>query len=179
VDAWAKQHEEELNRVFESQKSQYLPECRRLRHVLVKVAEGATDDEKAQARSKIDGILGRIKRGEDFGQVAREASDDGSASEGGDLGCVQRGKMVKPFEDAAFALGPTEVSPVVQTQFGFHLIKADAILKGADAEAEGRRESAKSLMTKEETEQLAAETAKRVLAAAKGAESSTKRWLKR
>jgi len=158
----------EVNRVFDSRKSQYLPECRHLRHVLVKVQEGATDDEKAAARAKIDDVAKRVKK-EDFAAVAKAVSEDpGSAVRGGDLDCVTKGKMVKPFEDAAFALGEGQVSDVVETQFGYHLIKVDAILKGGDAEAEGRRETVRQLMMSEEAETLAAETAKKILAAAKG-----------
>lgn len=167
VDEWAKQHEDEVNRVFETRKTQYAPECRRVRHVLVKFAEGATDDEKTEARAKIDGILARAKRGEDFASLARATSDDTSAPVGGDLGCIQRGKMVKPFDDAAFALDAGQISPVVETQFGFHVIKVDAVLKDADAEAAGRRETAQQLMMNEEAETLAAETAKKVMAAAR------------
>jgi peptidyl-prolyl cis-trans isomerase D len=168
VEAWAGQHAEEVGRVFESRKSQFLPECRRARHILIKVPETAGADEKASARQKIEGVLERVKAGADFARVARETSDDGSASEGGDLGCFQHGRMVKPFEDAAFALKVGEVSPIVETQFGYHVIKLEGIYSGPQAEAEGRRETARSLMITEEAEALAAETAKKILAAIKG-----------
>jgi peptidyl-prolyl cis-trans isomerase D len=168
VDAWAKEHKDEVDRIFETRKSQYLPECRTARHVLIKLPDGASDEQKAEAEKKINAVLDRVKKGEDFSKVAREESDDtGSASEGGDLQCVQRGKMVKPFEDALFALAPGQVSDVVKTQFGYHVIKLDGIYKDADAEAIGRREVAKATMITEEGESLAAETAKKVLAATK------------
>lgn len=168
VEAWAKAHEEEVGKVFEARKSQYLPECRMAEHILVKVAEGATDEEKAEARKKIEAAAARIKNGESFESVAREVSDDTSAAEGGSLGCVPKGKTVKPFEDALYALEPGQVSGVVESQFGLHLIKLDAVYKDADAEAQGRRETARALMVGKEGETLAAETAKKVLAAAKG-----------
>jgi peptidyl-prolyl cis-trans isomerase D len=167
VEAWAKSHEDEVNKVFEGRKSQYLPECRSARHILVKFPEGATEEQKSEASRKIEASLDRLKRGEDFAKVARDTSDDSSASAGGDLGCFQRGRMVKAFEDAAFALKPGELSGIVQTQYGFHVIKLDGIYKDADAEALGRRETAKSLMASEEAEALAAATAKKVLAALK------------
>src|SRR5262249_52099519 len=152
VEAWGKAHEEEVNRVFDARKAQYQPECRRLLHILIKLPDGATDDEKAAARAKIDDAAKRLKK-EDFAAVAKGVSEDpGSAVRGGDLDCVTKNKMVKPFEDAAFALGEGQVSDVVQTQFGLHLIKVDAILKGGDAEAEGRRETIRQLMMSEEAE---------------------------
>jgi len=167
VDLWAKAHEDEVNKLFDTRKSQYLPECRTARHILVKVPDGATEEQKTEASSKIGFALERVKKGEDFAKVARETSDDTSAAEGGDLGCFQKGRMVKPFEDAAFALAPGEISGVVTTQYGFHVIKLEAIHKDADAEALGRRDTAKSLMVSHEAEALAAATAKKVLAAVK------------
>jgi peptidyl-prolyl cis-trans isomerase D len=167
IDAWAKSHKEEVDRVFETRKSQYLPECRSARHILVKLPEGATDDQKETASKRASTLLERVKKGEDFAKVAREESDDTSAAEGGDLGCFQRGRMVKPFEDATYSMNPGEISSLVPTQFGFHIIRLDAIYKGDEAEAFGRRETAKNLMVSIEGEGLAAETAKKVLAAVK------------
>jgi peptidyl-prolyl cis-trans isomerase D len=168
VDAWVKNHQEEVDRVFETRKAQYLPECRSARHILVKLPEGATDEQKETAQKRATAVLDRVRKGEDFAKVAREESDDSSASEGGDLGCFQRGRMVKPFEDAAFSMNPGQISDLVTTQYGFHVIKLDSIYKGDQAEAFGRRETAKNLMVNLEGEALAAETAKKVLAAVKG-----------
>jgi peptidyl-prolyl cis-trans isomerase C len=67
--------------------------------------------------------LERLNKGEKFGRVARAVSRCPSAKHGGDLGTFTRGKMVKEFEDAAFALGKGEVSGVVRTKFGYHVIK--------------------------------------------------------
>jgi peptidyl-prolyl cis-trans isomerase D len=167
VDAWATAHKEEVDRVFETRKSQYLPECRTARHILVKVPEGATDEQKEEAHKKIDAALARVQKGEDFATVARQESDDTTAADGGFLGCFQRGRMTKPFEDAVYALSSGQISPVVETQFGLHVIKLEGVYKDADAEAVGRRETAKNLMSSQEAESLAAETAKKVLAAVK------------
>ena len=118
-----------MGRVFESRKTQYLPECRRARHILVKVPEAAGEDEKAAAKRKVETALERVKAGEDFAKVAKQVSDDGSASEGGNLGCFQQGRMVKPFEDAAFGLESGRDLAIVETQFGYHIIKLDAVYK--------------------------------------------------
>jgi len=98
-------------------------EAVRASHILVMANEGADEATKKAARSKIDGLLQRVRGGEDFGKLAREHSDDGSKEQGGDLGFFGRGQMVPPFEQAAFALKPGDVSDVVTTQFGYHIIK--------------------------------------------------------
>jgi peptidyl-prolyl cis-trans isomerase C len=85
--------------------------------------EKADEATKKAARTKIDGILKRVKAGEDFGKLAQENSDDGSKAQGGDLGFFPQGKMVPAFDKAAFSLKPGEVSDVVTTEFGYHIIK--------------------------------------------------------
>jgi parvulin-like peptidyl-prolyl isomerase len=82
-------------------------------------------DTKA-ARAKAEDLLRRVRAGEDFAALAKEFSQDrGSKPDGGDLGWFGRGMMVKPFEDAAFALKGGEVSGIVETQFGYHIIKVE------------------------------------------------------
>jgi len=97
----------------------------RASHILVAVPQNADAATKAKARAKAEGLLKRIKAGEDFAALAKENSEDpGSAIQGGDLGPpFPRGQMVGPFNDVAFKLAPGMVSDVVETQFGFHIIK--------------------------------------------------------
>jgi peptidyl-prolyl cis-trans isomerase C len=95
----------------------------RASHILVKVEPNADDATKKQARAKIDGILKRAKAGEDFAALAKQNSDDGSASVGGDLNYFPKQQMVPEFSTAAFALKTGEISDVVTTQFGYHIIK--------------------------------------------------------
>src|SRR5690606_24013284 len=87
------------------------PEQVRASHILV--------DEKAKAEE----LLAQLKNGADFAELAKEHSKDGSAAQGGDLDYFGRGRMVAPFEEAAFALNVGEISDVVESQFGFHIIK--------------------------------------------------------
>lgn len=95
----------------------------RASHILIK-SEADTDPvSKDERRTKLEAVKKRIENGEDFAALAREFSQCPSAEKGGDLGFFERGNMVKPFEDAAFSMKPGEVSDIVVTPFGFHLIK--------------------------------------------------------
>jgi len=78
---------------------------------------------KEEAQSQIGEIAQQLQGGGDFGALARAHSDCGSAQAGGDLGSFGRGQMVKAFEDAAFALNVGDTSEVVETPFGFHIIR--------------------------------------------------------
>ena len=171
VQAWADQNKEDLDKAWEARKSQFLPECRVTRHVLVKLSETATDEEKAEAKKKAERLLERINGGEDFAEVARKTSDDTSGSRGGELGCVQKGKMVKPFEDAMLGLGEGKVSGVVQSEFGFHILKVERIAKDADAEKLGRQQTAIESYIGRESDRLATEGAKKILEAVRGGKS--------
>jgi hypothetical protein len=96
----------------------------RASHILMQIPPQATPSQTDSVRRRMQDIADRVEAGEDFSALAREFSQDpGSASQGGDLGWFDRGEMVRPFEDAAFALEPGETSGIVQTPFGFHLIR--------------------------------------------------------
>ncbi len=99
------------------------PEQVKASHILIKVEPDATDAQKAEARKKINDVQQKIKNGGDFAELAKQYSEGPSNVRGGDLGYFSRGQMVKPFEDTAFAMQPNEVSDVVETRFGYHLIK--------------------------------------------------------
>lgn len=105
--------DEEAKKVYDAKVAGMKPEEEiHARHILV-----ATEAEAKEVKE-------RLKKGEDFATVAKEKSKDPSA-EGGDLGFFSRGQMLKPFEDAAFALKEGEISDPVQTQFGWHIIKVE------------------------------------------------------
>jgi peptidyl-prolyl cis-trans isomerase C len=92
-------------------------------HILIKVDPEADALQKAEAQKKIDVVKQKLDQGEDFAALAKEYSEGPSGPKGGDLGYFTRGQMVKPFEDAAFAMKPGDVSGMVETRFGYHLIK--------------------------------------------------------
>lgn len=92
-------------------------------HILLRLDQKATESERATARHRIDSISEALKQGADFAKLARELSQDpGSARQGGELPFVSRGQLVKEFEDAAFALSDGQVSDVVESPYGYHII---------------------------------------------------------
>jgi peptidyl-prolyl cis-trans isomerase C len=99
------------------------PELVKASHILIKVTPDAKESEKIQARKKIESVQKKVRQGEDFGLLAKANSEGPTAQREGDLGYFSRGRMAKPFEDAAFALKVGEVSEIVETQFGYHVIK--------------------------------------------------------
>ncbi len=100
-------------------------EKRRASHILIGFGPGATPEAKAQAKKKAEEILAEVKKNPaKFAELAKKNSQDpGSAEKGGDLGMFGRGAMVKAFEDAAYSMKPGQVSDLVQSEFGFHIIK--------------------------------------------------------
>jgi parvulin-like peptidyl-prolyl isomerase len=142
IDNYYKQHPEEFNEVH-------------ARHILIatvapqdeKDDEDKGDDKKAkpltkdEARKKAASILERIQKGEDFATLAKENSDDpGSKTSGGDLGYFAKGKMVPEFEAAAFSLKPGQVSGLVETKYGFHIIRVEDVRQLAATDAKVRQQ---------------------------------------
>ncbi len=99
------------------------PEQIRASHILIKVPKDADAATKAAARKKIEDVQKKLKGGAKFSDLAKKVSEGPSSKNGGDLGYFGKGQMVKPFEDAAFALKKGEMSNIVETQFGYHIIK--------------------------------------------------------
>lgn len=99
------------------------PETVQASHILIGVDPKASAEEKAKAKEKAEALLKRAKAGEDFAALAKTNSTCPSAPQGGDLGYFSKGQMVPAFEAAAFSLKPGEISDVVETQFGYHIIK--------------------------------------------------------
>jgi peptidyl-prolyl cis-trans isomerase C len=99
------------------------PEQVRASHILIKVDPQGNESQKAEARKRIEEIQEKLRQGEEFEALAGQYSECPSAASGGDLKYFRRGQMVKPFEAVAFTLKPGDVSEIVETRFGYHLIK--------------------------------------------------------
>jgi peptidyl-prolyl cis-trans isomerase D len=146
--------EEDLRKYYEENKARFTtPEERRASHILIKADKTAPPAERAKAKAKAESILAQLKKSPDsFAELAKKNSDDpGSADKGGDLDFFGRGAMVKPFEDAVLALKPGETSGIVETDFGYHIIKLTAVRGGAvkpydavrgEIEAEAKKQQA-------------------------------------
>jgi len=120
--------DEELEYFYRQNFNRYsIPEERRARHVLIKTAENDSEDIRNEKSALAAQVLELARSGEDFSDLAKQYSQGPTGPKGGDLGSFTRGRMVKPFEDAAFSLNEGEISDIVETQFGFHIIKLEKI----------------------------------------------------
>ncbi|HAS90538.1 MAG TPA: peptidylprolyl isomerase, partial [Desulfovibrio sp.] len=119
------------------------------RHILIAVDENAADKEVAAAEKKIKKVLAKAKSGQDFAKLAKKYSEGPSAPKGGELGWFSHGAMVKPFEDAAFALKKGEVSKPVRTRFGWHLIKIEDVRKAGQKELDQVKDEISGMIAQE------------------------------
>lgn len=139
--------DEEIAKFYEENGESFeTPEQVRASHILVKVDAGASDEDKAAAKTKIEGLLAQVKEGADFAELAKANSDCPSKEKGGDLDWFGKGQMVKPFEEAAFALAEGAVSEVVETSFGFHIIKKTGAKEAGKTPLEEVKDDIKSYL---------------------------------
>jgi foldase protein PrsA len=102
--------------------------------------EKAKEEAKKEAKKKAEEVLAKVKAGDDFAALAKEFSDDGSAEQGGDLGEFTRGQMVDAFEDAAFALEVGQTSDLVESEFGYHIIKLEEKIDATEEEIQQKKD---------------------------------------
>lgn len=127
--------EQELRAYFDAQRARFEDRPATVTFRQVVVAPTASDSARAQARARLEGIRQEVLAGEDFATLARRHSaDPGSRELGGDLGWFRQGRMVDAFDRVVFTMRPGQVSGVVESPFGFHLIKLERV-KGAERQA--------------------------------------------
>ncbi len=134
VEAQVSVTDEDIRKFYEKNISRYkTDEQRRASHILVQAPKNAPAAEKAAAKAKAEKLLAQVRKApNDFAKVAKANSDDpGSAERGGDLDFFGKGMMVKPFEDAAYKLKEGEISDIVESDFGFHIIRVTGIKAAA------------------------------------------------
>ena len=133
-----------------------VPEDLHLRHILLRVLPGADESVRMEKRKTMEGLLERVRAGEDFGELAKIYSEDpGSKKGGGDLGYVKKGTLVPEVERAAFDLKPGEVSDIVSSSFGLHLIKVEDYRASNVEPLEGVKEKIRETLTEEKAWRLA------------------------
>lgn len=135
-----------------NQKAFVQPEMVKARHILITVPKDATEAQKEESRKKLEGIQKKVTAGEDFAELAKTHSQCPSSSDGGNLGEFTRGQMVKPFETAAFSLEPGQVSPIVETQFGYHLIKVEGKTPERTMDYDHMKKNITRLLTQEKVQ---------------------------
>jgi len=132
------------------------PEEVHVRHILLRVSPGADESVRMEKRKAMEGLLERVRAGEDFGELAKIYSEDaGSKKGGGDLGYVKRGTLVPEVERAAFALKPGEVSDIVSSSYGLHLIKVEDYRSSHAEPLEDVKEKIRETLTEEKAWRLA------------------------
>ena len=154
--------EEDLRKYYSENISRYtVAEERRASHILIAAAKEASAAERSKAKAKAEALLVELRKSPaTFAAVAKkESSDTASAERGGDLDFFARGAMVKPFEDAAFAMKAGEISNVVETDFGFHIIRLDAVRGGDKKPFEAARAEIEAAVKKQLAQAKYAEAA--------------------
>ncbi len=143
--------EETLRQYFEDHRSEFVAEQeRRVRHILIPV-----EGDENKVRQKVEKLVEQLRQGADFPALAKEYSrDPGSAADGGDLGWVNRGVMVKPFEEVVFAAKPGEITGPVKTEFGYHIIEVTDVRGGAEAGFEQVRDKVEAAYRHAQAEEI-------------------------
>jgi len=161
--------EQEMLARFQEASAQLQQRPRSLTFRQVVIQPEWSDSAQAAARAEAEALLERVRAGEDFADLAREHSDDeGSASLGGDLGWFRRGQLVPEFENVAFALGAGRVSGIVETMFGYHIIKVERVRGRSEVQA---RHILVEPPTSEEDREAGRELAQEVAERARAGES--------
>ena len=175
LNAFIAANRNDVDAEYEREKHRYtgLEKQVHARHILIKAEDSANQETKAAARKRAEELAARAKKGEDFAALAQKYSEDtGSAKKGGDLGWNPKGRMVKPFDEAQFALKPGDISDVVQSNFGYHVIKVEGVREGDVPLAEAKRELAEKLYLDRKAAEQARRTAERALADLKAGKSA-------
>src|SRR5215471_1143629 len=154
--------DDDLRQYYDQHRNEYnLPERVKAQHILFKT-QGKTPEEIEKIRAKAQGVLERAKKGENFSALAKQYSEDVTASSGGDLGDFGRGQMVPEFEKAAFSLGVGTISDLVQSPFGIHIIKVNGKQAARERPFEEMKEAIRPIVETRRAEQKASDQAQQI-----------------
>lgn len=148
--------EDEMKKYYEENKDDFYTDTVTASHILIKTIDDdgneISEAKKKEAKKTAEEALAKVKAGEDFATVAKEYSEDSSASSGGELGTFGRGKMVTEFENAAFDMKAGEISDIVETEYGYHIIKVTDRVDKQETYDEAKDEIKSTLASEKYTE---------------------------
>ncbi|HKY35822.1 MAG TPA: peptidylprolyl isomerase [Polyangiaceae bacterium] len=172
VTKWSLANQQQVDGDWTSRKADWAAGCALISEIFVELPANPSDEEKQPVRLKAEQARERIAKGEDFAQVAREVSQGQTASLGGELGCVgaSYGIGADDLKKAAEALKPAELSTVVESPRGYHVLKVSARLAEADVESAGRKYVARRLYTRFAAAEVSSKFAEKLIERAKGGE---------
>lgn len=152
--------EESIAKYYRDHSAEFTtPEQRKARHILFKADDNSSVEEHEKQKEKAQTIYDLAKDGSDFSDLASKYSEGPTKTRGGDLGLFTRGKMVKPFDDAVFSLKKNEISDIVKTSFGYHIIKLEEIVPAKTTPLEEVKDSIIEKLQVEEGKKLAFQVA--------------------
>jgi len=147
--------DEEIKKYYTSKKEQFgTPETVHARHILIKLDDKDDEKTKGEKMGKIEAIRKQLNQGAEFEKLAKEHSDCPSGEKGGDLGTFARGRMAKPFEDAAFSQKVNEIGPIVQTRFGYHIIQVLKHHKAAEKTLDEAKDMIKETLKNQKKQEM-------------------------
>ncbi|XCN74756.1 MAG: SurA N-terminal domain-containing protein [Candidatus Electrothrix aestuarii] len=151
-----KPSEEEIQALYKERKESYKqPEQRHARHILFKTNEGDSEAVRTEKKKQAEEVLQLAhEEGSDFSELAKEYSEGPTKEKGGDLGFFSNGRMVPPFDQAVFSLQPGEISEIVETQFGYHIIKLEEIRPASVRTYEQVRDNLAVTLKKQDAKKL-------------------------
>ena len=152
--------ENEIEEYYQANISTYtIPEKVKARHIFIESPAGNDPESIEEAREEAEKVLNEIRKGKDFATLAKEYSEDPSAKKGGDLGYIERERLAEPLQEALSSLKKGEVTPVVETPYGFHIMKVEKIKKGRIKPLKEVKAQITSTLKKEKSRDLADEEA--------------------
>jgi peptidyl-prolyl cis-trans isomerase D len=155
--------DKEIRQYYDINTSEFVtPKTVEARHILIKVADGASEEDVEKARKKAEEVLKLAREGQDFAELAKTHSEGPSGKNGGYLGSFKKEDMVEPFSNAAFAMQAGEISDLVRTRFGWHIIKVEKVNEGSTRSFEEAREGIRNKLVNEGARAIAQEEAEQV-----------------
>ena len=159
--------DDEIQAYYDDHPSEFQnPKTVEARHILIEVDQDAGSEKVAEAKSRIEDILQKVREGQDFAELAKQYSEGPSKDKGGYLGTFKREAMVKPFADKAFSMKPGEISDPVRTRFGWHLIKVEKVNAADTTPLAAARDDIRKKLVDEYAKMLAYDAAEAVFDAA-------------